>query len=78
MSAFLVETNQPGIEREDWVAKMGMPNCNTAMFELRDYPVPAAKADSGNGHRGELVMLCYLTLTSPRAPYTAPAQPVGD
>lgn len=53
MSAFLVETNQPGIEREDLVAKMGMPTCNTAMFELRDYPVPAENllGEEGNGFR---------------------------
>ena len=53
MSAFLVETDQPGIEREDLVAKMGMPTCNTAMFELSDYPVPADNllGEEGNGFR---------------------------
>lgn len=53
MSAFLVETNQPGIEREQLVAKMGMPTCDTAMFELVDYPVPVANllGEEGNGFR---------------------------
>jgi alkylation response protein AidB-like acyl-CoA dehydrogenase len=53
MSAFVVETNQPGIEREQLVAKMGMPTCDTAMFELVDYPVPIANllGEEGNGFR---------------------------
>lgn len=53
MSAFLLETDQPGIEREQLVAKMGMPTCDTAMFELRDYPVPVENllGDEGNGFR---------------------------
>lgn len=53
MSAFIVETDQPGIEREQLVAKMGMPTSDTAMFELHDYPVPIENllGDEGNGFR---------------------------
>ena len=40
ISAFLVDTNKEGIEREDMEAKMGMPTTNTGMFELTDYKVP--------------------------------------
>ena len=53
ISAFIVETDQPGIEREELVAKMGLPTSNTAMFELTDYPVPSDNllGDEGNGFR---------------------------
>ena len=53
VSAFLVDTRGPGFESEDLVAKMGMPTSNTAMFELRDYKVPAANllGEEGNGFR---------------------------
>ena len=40
ISAFLVDTREEGIEREDMAAKMGMPTANTGMFELTDYRVP--------------------------------------
>ena len=40
ISAFLVDTREEGIEREDLAAKMGMPTTNTGMFELTDYRVP--------------------------------------
>ncbi|MBI5378505.1 MAG: acyl-CoA/acyl-ACP dehydrogenase [Thaumarchaeota archaeon] len=39
MSAFIIDTNREGIEREDLVSKMGTPTTNTGMFELRDYRV---------------------------------------
>lgn len=63
MSAFIVETNQPGIEREDLVAKMGMPTCNTAMFELRDYPV---RGDNLLSHEGNGFRIAMDTLVSGR------------
>src|SRR5207237_2846017 len=40
VSAFIVDTNQPGFSKEDLTAKMGMPTANTAMFELTDYRIP--------------------------------------
>src|SRR5262245_48338253 len=36
ISAFVIDTDQPGCAREDLVAKMGMPTANTGMFELTD------------------------------------------
>jgi alkylation response protein AidB-like acyl-CoA dehydrogenase len=53
MSAFIVETHNEGIFKEDLHAKIGMPTANTAMFELRDYSVPADNllGDEGNGFR---------------------------
>src|SRR5437899_2086986 len=41
VSAFIVDRG-PGFQSEDLTAKLGMPTSNTAMFELRDCPVPAA------------------------------------
>ena len=63
ISAFLVETGQPGFACEDLHAKMGMPTANTAMFELRDYPVP-----KGNllGPEGEGFRIAMTTLISGR------------
>ncbi len=53
ISAFIVDTNGPGFNKEDLHAKMGMPTANTAMFELADYAVPAANllGEEGNGFR---------------------------
>ena len=53
ISAFIVETNGPGIETEDLSAKLGLPTSNTAMFELTDYAVPVANllGKEGNGFR---------------------------
>ncbi len=53
MSAFIVETQGEGIFKEDLHAKIGMPTANTAMFELRDYAVPAENllGSEGNGFR---------------------------
>jgi alkylation response protein AidB-like acyl-CoA dehydrogenase len=53
MSAFIVETSGDGITKEDLHAKIGMPTANTAMFELRDYAVPAENllGPEGNGFR---------------------------
>ena len=41
MSAFILDTNGPGLERENLTAKIGLPTCNTALFRLTDYAVPA-------------------------------------
>ncbi|MGH9909462.1 MAG: acyl-CoA dehydrogenase family protein, partial [Nitrososphaerales archaeon] len=40
MSAFMIDTDKEGIEREELVSKMGTPTTNTGMFELMDYRVP--------------------------------------
>lgn len=40
MSAFIIDTDKEGIEREELVSKMGTPTTNTGMFELKDYRVP--------------------------------------
>jgi alkylation response protein AidB-like acyl-CoA dehydrogenase len=53
VSAFIVDMDQPGLHREDLVAKVGMPTANTGMFELRDAEVPAANllGPEGDGFR---------------------------
>ena len=53
VSAFIVETHGDGFLREDLTSKIGMPTANTAMFELRDYAVPAENllGEEGNGFR---------------------------
>ena len=40
ISAFVIDTDQPGIAREDLLAKVGMPTANTGMFELEGYQCP--------------------------------------
>jgi alkylation response protein AidB-like acyl-CoA dehydrogenase len=51
MSAFILDTDGPGIEREDMTAKLGLPTCNTGMFQLTDYAVPVENllGDEGDG-----------------------------
>ncbi len=55
VSAFLLDTDQPGFEVESFTAqaKMGMPTSNTAMYSMRDCRVPAANllGEEGNGFR---------------------------
>ncbi len=53
VSAFIVDTDAPGFEKEDLVAKMGMPSANTGMFSLTDYKVPANNllGEEGDGFR---------------------------
>lgn len=53
MSAFIVETGGPGFESEDMTAKLGMPTCNTAMFQLTDYAIPVENmlGKEGDGFR---------------------------
>ena len=40
ISSFIIDVDQPGIEREDLLAKVGMPTANTGMFSLTDYRCP--------------------------------------
>ncbi len=40
ISAFIIDTDREGIEREELVSKMGTPTIDTGMFELKDYKVP--------------------------------------
>lgn len=39
MSAFMIDTDKEGIEKEELVSKMGTPTIDTGMFELTDYKV---------------------------------------
>ena len=41
VSAFIVDTAGPTFVAEELTAKLGMPTANTAMFEMKDHPVPA-------------------------------------
>lgn len=63
MSAFVVDTDGPGIEREDMTAKLGLPTCNTAMFELTDYRVPT---ENMLGSEGDGFRIAMATLVSGR------------
>ena len=40
ISAFIMDTDGDGIEREQLTAKLGMPTSDTGMFELDEYRVP--------------------------------------
>jgi alkylation response protein AidB-like acyl-CoA dehydrogenase len=53
ISAFVIDTDQAGIVREDLLAKVGMPTANTGMFELTDYQTPIANllGPEGDGFR---------------------------
>lgn len=53
VSAFVIDTDAPGIEREDLLAKVGMPTANTGMFALTDYKTPASNllGPEGDGFR---------------------------
>jgi alkylation response protein AidB-like acyl-CoA dehydrogenase len=63
ISAFLVETDGPGISREELPAKMGMPTCSTAMLEFRDYRIPSANL---LGREGDGFRIAMTTLVSGR------------
>jgi alkylation response protein AidB-like acyl-CoA dehydrogenase len=55
MSAFILDTDQKGFEKESFApnAKMGMPTSNTAMFQMEECEVPAENllASEGDGFR---------------------------
>jgi alkylation response protein AidB-like acyl-CoA dehydrogenase len=53
ISSFVIDTDHPGIVREDLLAKVGMPTANTGMFELTDYQTPVANmlGPEGDGFR---------------------------
>jgi len=53
ISAFVVDTKQPGFVVENLTAKMGMPTSNTAMFEMQGVRVPAENllGEEGDGFR---------------------------
>lgn len=53
MSAFILDTHVPGFSKEDLTAKCGMPTSNTAMFEMKDCPVPLENllGEEGQGFR---------------------------
>ncbi len=41
ISAFIIDTDGEGIEKEEMVSKMGTPTIDTGMFELKDFKVAA-------------------------------------
>jgi len=53
ISAFVIDVDQPGFEREDLLAKVGMPTANTGMFSLTDYKTPLGNllGPEGDGFR---------------------------
>lgn len=63
MSAFIVETGGPGFESEDMTAKLGMPTCNTAMFQLTDYAIPV---ENMLGKEGDGFRIAMETIVSGR------------
>ena len=60
ISAFIVDTDGSGFEREELSAKLGLPTSDTAMFELVDYAVPAENllGREGDGMRIAMATLC--------------------
>lgn len=63
ISAFIVDTDGEGFEKEDLTAKLGLPTSNTAMFELSDYKVPV---ENLLGEEGEGFRVAMGTLTTGR------------
>lgn len=53
ISAFIIDTDSPGINREDLLAKVGMPTANTGMFELDNFATPLTNmlGTEGDGFR---------------------------
>ena len=53
ISSFVIDVDQPGLAREDLLAKVGMPTANTGMFALTDYQTPLANllGPEGDGFR---------------------------
>ena len=63
ISAFVIDADEPGIEREDLLAKCGMPTANTGMFSLTDYHCPL---NNLLGPEGEGFRIAMGTLVSGR------------
>src|SRR5207244_11455517 len=63
MTAFILDTDGLGIERENLTAKIGLPTCNTGMIQLTDYAVPGENllGDEEDGFR-----IAMATLVSGR------------
>lgn len=63
VSAFLLDTSDPGFECEDLTAKLGLPTSNTAMFEMHHCKVPVTDllGEEGDGFR-----IAMTTLVSGR------------
>ncbi|MBM3996174.1 MAG: acyl-CoA dehydrogenase [Planctomycetes bacterium] len=53
ISAFIIDMDQPGVQREDLLAKCGMPTANTGMYSLTNYKCPLANmlGPEGDGFR---------------------------
>lgn len=53
ISAFIIDVDHPGLEREDLLAKVGMPTANTGMFAMNDFQVPTNNllGPEGDGFR---------------------------
>jgi alkylation response protein AidB-like acyl-CoA dehydrogenase len=63
ISAFVIDVDQPGVAREDLIAKVGMPTANTGMFELTDYQCPL---NNMLGAEGDGFRIAMGTLVSGR------------
>jgi alkylation response protein AidB-like acyl-CoA dehydrogenase len=63
ISAFIIDVDRPGLEREDLLAKVGMPTANTGMFELKNYQAPL---NNMLGREGEGFSIAMGTLVSGR------------
>lgn len=63
VSAFVIDTDQPGCQREDLLAKVGMPTANTGMFELVHFKTPLTNL---LGQEGEGFRIAMGTLVSGR------------
>ena len=63
ISAFIIDVDNPGLEREDLLAKMGMPTANTGMFSMTDFQAPLANL---LGPEGEGFRIAMGTLVSGR------------
>src|SRR5262249_31593163 len=63
VSAFIIDVDTPGLQREDLVAKVGMPTANTGMFSMSDFQIPL-----GNllGPEGDGFRIAMQTLVSGR------------
>ncbi len=62
VSGFIIDRG-PGFVSEDLVAKLGMPTCNTAMFQMEEVAVPA---ENLLGQEGEGFRIAMGTLVSGR------------